>query len=60
MRLVAGEEVVVVEVVEEARSGVNDMKRGVEEHLLGAVEHRKTGCLKTRTPLVEVEVADLT
>jgi hypothetical protein len=50
----------VVEVVEEARSGVNDMKRGVEEHLLGAVEHRKTGCLKTRTPLVEVEVADLT
>jgi hypothetical protein len=58
MELLAGEEVVVVEEAE-ARFEVNDMKRGVEKNLLEAEEHRKTVCLRTRTPLVEVEAADL-
>jgi hypothetical protein len=50
---------VVEVVVVGAKSKLNDVKRNAEDNLLGVEERRKARCLKTRTPLVEVEVAGL-
>jgi hypothetical protein len=47
----------VVVVVVGAKSKLNDVKRNAEDNLPGVEERRKVRCLKTRTPLVEAEVA---
>jgi hypothetical protein len=56
---VDGMALVVEEVVVGAKSKLNDVKRNAEDNLPGVEERRKVRCLKTRTPLVEVEVAGL-
>jgi hypothetical protein len=50
---------VVEVVVVGAKFKLNNVKRDAEDNLLGVEERRKARCLKTRTPLVEVEVAGL-